>query len=340
MNVFSSTVSDFSFRGVEDLFYNDPVQCQEFLTGTHLPQSAEDINAESEDMKDFSRISDERNALSIIERYVRAWRQRKTLSYKSPPSYFRKWKATMTQLAHLVSDKIEKKKLSKVKMDLPQGVDANGSVEGKVCYPLSSIPYFWKDPAYLNQGICKWKESLPTHYPVFTDAAECQFCGMYWDSSTCEARRFWCQSKLQYMPYGAAAVEYNRCFYQCDYLQSDIFQSHCNSYGHQNCVQYYCVLVNKIPELFAHFEISMEILMRIISICQHEVLQGGSHTSWYLILEEEASSLYQEVKYNYDSIIRMFSMQQFVDIEGLMPNFQNKSLVAQNFLTAKRNEEK
>jgi hypothetical protein len=311
---------------------SDPLPCQEFLPVDSHQQVDESIDLEMDDMHDFSRISDRRDAAMAIQRLFR----RRT-NNAIRVSYFRWWKKTMTHLARLITAKIEARRRN-VLLEGSAGL-AGSADDGEALNPLESFPNLYQDLRAVADSKAKWRQWVTENIPFF-DGVQCEFCHRVLETHLFETRQSWCKSHCANVPYKVAAEKFNLEHYQTQWVVSPMLSYHLQSPAHRTATEVVFDLVDALPPLYSRVEISIRMLENTINACQKETARGDSKTSWYLMCREESRIRNYELEVIMGQMREFYLHRQFEKLQSTMAMFRDISFRTQAYLEEKRDQEK
>jgi hypothetical protein len=310
---------------------SDPLPCQEFLPADSHQQLDESIDLEMDDMHDFSRVSDQRDAAMAIQRL---FRRRNNNAVRV--SYFRWWKKTMAHLARLVTAKIEVRRRNVLREG---SAGLASSADGEALNPLESFPNLYQDLRAIADSKAKWLQWVMENIPFF-DGVQCEFCHCVLDMDLFESRQLWWKSHCSNVPYKVAAEMFNLEHYQTQWMDSPMLSYHVQLPEHQTATAVVFDLVNALPPLYSRVEISMRMLENTINACKKETERGDSETSWYLICREESRIRYHELNVSMRKMREFYLHRQFDKLQSGMAMFRDISYRTQAYLAEKRDQEK
>jgi hypothetical protein len=285
-----------------------------------------------DDMHDFSRISDRRDAAMAIQRLFR----RRT-NNAIRVSYFRWWKKTMTHLARLITAKIEARRRN-VLLEGSAGL-AGSADDGEALNPLESFPNLYQDLRAVADSKAKWRQWVTENIPFF-DGVQCEFCHRVLETHLFETRQSWCKSHCANVPYKVAAEKFNLEHYQTQWVVSPMLSYHLQSPAHRTATEVVFDLVDALPPLYSRVEISIRMLENTINACQKETARGDSKTSWYLMCREESRIRNYELEVIMGQMREFYLHRQFEKLQSTMAMFRDISFRTQAYLEEKRDQEK
>lgn len=258
-----------------------------------------------QDLSTFSRKSDERTALLVIERYVYSWREkskRKKVANNSGKSHFQTWKETMGSFIGVVKAWLIARRQKR--SSNPEVSQHNPSIDpGTLARPLNSIPNLWNDENYMETTIGKWNHTFTAYSPVF-DGIECSYCGIIYDNFAHQNRYSWAKNYYLNMmnscyTVNEAATQYNLQHFNTPeapcpfgYNQDQLlWRQHPYDAFHLQHSQTYVNHREAVSHAAAQLDTSFSVVKKIIEICDQYHQISKEMSSWYLNIGEEGRNM-------------------------------------------------